>query len=75
MMCSPLKGDIRFIFLKSHLENDSESPLILFYFFKRENKIRNKNPSVTLFVKKKSMKNCVKIQRSCYLLEMYNSKP
>ena len=53
MMCSPLKGDIRFIFLKSHLENDSESPLILFYFFKRENKIRNKNPSVTLFVKKK----------------------
>ena len=41
-----------FIFLKNHLENGLESPLIFVYFFKRENKIRYKNSSVTLFLEK-----------------------
>ena len=50
MMCFSLNGNTRFIFLKNRLENGLESLLIL--FLTRQKKKINKNPSMTLFLKK-----------------------
>ena len=46
------KARLVFIFLKNYLKIDFASPLIFVYFFKMENKIRNKNPSETHFLEK-----------------------
>ena len=55
MMFFSLKYETRIIFLKNHIEKGLESPLIFIYFFKMENKIRNKNSNVTHFLEKTSL--------------------
>ena len=61
-MCFLLKRQDSFIILKNHLPNGLESQHIFFFvFFKRENKIKNKNPSVTPFLEKTCLRNRVQI--------------
>ena len=67
-LASPLDGENRFFFLislKNHLKKMVFGVATYFsLFFLRENKIINKNPSVTPCLEKTCLRNRVQIQRS-----------
>ena len=73
----PFDDEILFLFIYEKLiyclENDLESSLIfvLFFYFKRVNKIRKKTLRVTPYSKKGSVKNQIKARGLGYLLGKY----